>query len=71
MTLDYDHPDAFENKWKGFLNPELMKNFVADICENIFKKGEETRFNDVYDLLYEYVQENIDNFLGENDDEGN
>lgn len=61
----YEPPlDPLCDEWEEYRCPELCKSRIEDICQDILKRGETTRFNKIYDALYELVKEDIeDEFL--------
>ena len=42
-------------------------NKIEEICDNIAKKGERNQYSEVFDLLYEFIDDNLDKFLPEAD----
>lgn len=51
--------------WKDYAKPKFIEQTLKDICENIAKKGSATHFEDVFTSLYEYIEDNIEKFLPE------
>jgi len=48
------------NEWEEYRLPNLCKQRIEAICHDILKRGENTRYGDVYDAIYQVVQENIE-----------
>lgn len=46
--------------WEEYQLPELCKSRIQDLCEDILKRGERTRFNRIYDTLYQLIREEIE-----------
>lgn len=53
--------------WNEFEKPVIIANKIYEICENILKKGEHTFYQEVLNLLYEHIDQNIEKFLPESD----
>lgn len=53
------------NFWEEYEKPTFIKNMIQEICDNILKKGEKTQFIQIFDLIYEHLDENIEKFLPE------
>lgn len=53
------------NYWEEYEKPAFIEGKIIEICENIAKKGTKTSFTDVFDFLYEHIEENIEKFLPE------
>lgn len=53
--------------WEEYEKPAFIMDTIKDICENIFRRGEKSDFSDVFDLLYEHIEDNIEKFLPEPD----
>ncbi len=53
------------DKWEEYEKPMLIKNLIKEICGNIVKKGEDSRYADIYDNLYVYIEDNLEKFLHE------
>jgi hypothetical protein len=51
--------DIWEEQQKPFLIMEKLK----EICEDISSKGDKSHFSDIVDLLYEHIQDNLEQFL--------
>lgn len=50
---------------------DLIDDKLKYVCENIARKGSSTHFDEIYDLLFEHINDNIEKFLPEapSDDE--
>ena len=55
----YSRPD----EWEDYYKPKFIESTIQDICKNIYEKGELSSFNEVFDLLYEYIEDNLEKFL--------
>jgi len=55
------------NEWLDVRKPELIKASIEEICENIIRKGDRSRFPEIFDYIYLYVEDNIEKFLPEHD----
>ncbi len=51
--------------WVDRDKPRLISNTIEEICKNILEKGEHSRFSEIFDYMYLYVEDNIENFLPE------
>jgi hypothetical protein len=51
--------------WNDRDKPILINIKIQEICANIGKKGEKCSFPEIFDYLYEYIDNNIEKFLGE------
>ncbi len=49
--------------WEDRDKPMLINFKIQDICANIAKKGEKSSYPEIFDHLYEYIQDNIEKFL--------
>lgn len=47
------------NDWLDDVLPKLCKIKVEQICQDILKKGEATQYSEIYDTIYEIVQDEI------------
>jgi hypothetical protein len=48
------------NEWVEYILPERCKNRVEEICQDILRKGENTKYNIIYDAIYELVEADIE-----------
>lgn len=44
---------------------DLIDDKLKYVCENISRRGADTHFDEIYDLLFEYINDNIEKFLPE------
>lgn len=44
---------------------EFIRNTIFDVAEDIVKRGGRTRYHEIYEMLYEHLQENIDDYQPE------
>ena len=54
--------EPFCDKWKEYEKPALIKKYIEEICEEIFKKGEKSRFQDIYNHIYEMIEDNFEEY---------
>jgi len=47
--------------------PAFIEFKIEEICESIAKKGKHSPFHEVFDYLYEYIEDNLEKFLPEQD----
>ncbi len=57
------------DEWNEYVKPDLIRNKAIDICAEISKHGDNTRYSDVLDLLCEYIGEGFSDFFPELCDE--
>jgi hypothetical protein len=55
------------NYWEEYEKPAFILDKINEICADIVKFGEKTRYQNFLDVLYEQVEENIEKFLPEAD----
>jgi hypothetical protein len=53
--------------WEECHKPEFIQHKIREICESIAKKGAESPYQDIVDILYEHIEDNIEKFLVEAD----
>lgn len=41
---------------------DLLENKIKEICENIGKKGKDSMFCDVFNVLSAYIEDHLENF---------
>lgn len=51
--------------WNDRNKPKFIERKIEEICASIARKGQESQFPDVFDYLYEYIEDNIEKFLEE------
>lgn len=51
--------------WEDGRKPLFISEIISDICSNILKKGDRTEHNDLYDIMYEYIEDRIQKYLPE------
>ncbi len=45
----------------------FIENKVQEICKSISKEGEQSSFTDIFLMIHEYIQDNLEKFLPEKD----
>lgn len=55
------------NYWEEYQKPAFITGKIHEICQSIANKGEKSSFVEIFDLLYEHIEDNIDKFLPEED----
>lgn len=53
--------DPICDYWLDQELPSLCKAQMKKICEDILKNGDQTRYQTIYDAIYEIVQSKIEN----------
>lgn len=53
------------NYWEEYGKPQLIQEKLQEICKKISQKGENSGFPEVFDIIYEYVEDNITKYLPE------
>lgn len=48
------------DEWKEYTLPELCQSRIEDICKDILKRGDRTRFQKIYDAIYELVEADVE-----------
>ncbi len=48
--------------WEDRIKPTFIEHTIREICENIAKKGERGSFPEIFNHLYEYVEDNLEKF---------
>jgi len=57
----YELPlEPYCDEWKEYTCPELCKSRIESVCNDILKRGENTRYNNIYGAIYELVQAEIE-----------
>lgn len=51
--------------WNEYRKPEFIENKIKTICADIAKRGALTNFDKFFDMVYEFIDENIEEFEGE------
>lgn len=63
MYLLHEPPvDPPVDEWFDYHLPAFIENKIMDICENILKKGENTTYYKIFDLIYEHIQDHIEDY---------
>lgn len=62
--LGYEPPlEPPYNLWEEYEKPIFINNKIKEICHSIAVKGENGEFSEIFDLLYEYIDDKIEKFL--------
>ncbi len=48
------------NEWEEYQLPQLCQWRIAEVCQDILKRGEKSRYQAIYDIIYELVREDIE-----------
>lgn len=48
--------------WEEYEKPRIVQNKIQEACEDIVKKGTNTRFQEIFDIIYEHIIENLEKF---------
>lgn len=43
----------------------MLEDKLQEVCQNIADKGLGSRFDDLVDMIYEYIDDNFDKFFDE------
>lgn len=46
--------------WREYTLPSLCENRIVDICKEIIAKGEDTRYQNIYDCIYELILPSVE-----------
>lgn len=49
--------------WEDYKKEEFIHDMIMNVCTSIAKKGNKSPYSDVYDKLYEYVEDHLDWFF--------
>jgi hypothetical protein len=58
-NLETPTDDVDEYKIKQF-----VKEYLREICDDIAKRGEKTLYFEVYEKIAEYIEDNLECFMG-------
>lgn len=47
------------------LPEDYIENKVQEICRYISKEGQSSSFKDIFSMIYEHIEDNIEKFLPE------
>lgn len=64
----FSYEPAYEPRtdyWLEYGKDNFIQRKIEEICEHIVRRGERTHFQDAFDLLYEYIEDNLDKFMKE------
>ena len=51
--------------WEEYEKPEFIVATITKICEDIVKRGSKSKFSEIFDMLYEHVDDNLELFEDE------
>ncbi len=54
--------DPFCDYWTTYGKNEFIMNKVPEICESIANQGSSSPFEEIFDLIYIHIEENINDF---------
>lgn len=61
MSSYYDEPKI--SAWQAYGKDEFIQEKMNTICLDIAKRGDKTNFDKFFDMLYEFIEENIEDFM--------
>jgi len=47
------------NEWEVYELPEICQERIKEICADILRKGDRTKFQTFYDMLYEQIEPEV------------
>ncbi len=53
------------NMWEEVTKPNIIEAKIYEICREICEKGSRSRFYEEFDCIYNYIEENLENYLSE------
>jgi hypothetical protein len=51
------------NYWEEYKKPAMIEKKIIEISKNITEKGNNTFFSEIFDYMYEYIEDNLEKFL--------
>lgn len=45
--------------WEEYGKPDFIKQKINEICKSILEKGDKTPFQEIFDYIYENVEEKL------------
>lgn len=51
------------SNWEERIKPAIINETVRDICLNIVNRREENSYPDVFQLIYDHIEDNLEKFL--------
>lgn len=62
--ISYEKPlDPPCDEWKEYKRPQFIEHKLQEICRNIAEQGTNTFFYEEFDFLYQYIEQNLENYL--------
>lgn len=59
--FSYEPPlEPYVNEWQEYVCPEICKRRIEQVCHDIFVKGEDTQYQEIYDAIYELVLADVE-----------
>lgn len=55
------------NYWEEYGKKLFIENKIREICAKVASKGENCEFSDIFNFLFEHIEDNIETFLPEVD----
>lgn len=51
------------DRWEDYQKPLFIKKKIEEVCEDIFCRLDKSHFEEIYDLLREHIEDNIEKYL--------
>lgn len=51
-------PSAYQ-EWEKYELPLLCRNRILEVCEDILKRGDRTKYQAIYDAIYEMAESDV------------
>lgn len=48
------------DEWNEYTLPLMCRNRIIEICKDILKRADKTKFSEIYDAIYELVEADIE-----------
>ena len=52
--------EPYVNEWQEYICPQLCERRIEQVCRDIFVKGNTTKYQEIYDAIYELVLADIE-----------
>jgi hypothetical protein len=53
------------NRWLDHDKPEFIEETVRQVCDNIAYRGEKTLYKEIFEMIYEHIEDNLNDFFPE------
>jgi hypothetical protein len=63
--LDYYNIDPPCNEWKDYQKPMLIQQVILDFARDVMKKGDNTNYPELFQMLEEFIEDRIENYIPE------